>query len=59
MWRRSDEGSEDLGRGLGPPREIIEDFLDHHWIFNARDQLDRATTVLTGQDVDLEYALQT
>ena len=58
MWRRSGEGSEHGGRGLGAPREMIEDFLDHARIFDARDDLDRATTVLAGQDVDLEHPLQ-
>jgi predicted O-methyltransferase YrrM len=33
---------------------MIEDFLDHHRIFDARDHLDRTPTVLAGQDVDLE-----
>ncbi len=58
LRRRSGEGSERWRRGLGPPREMIEDFLDHHWIFDARNHLDGTTTVLAGQDVDLEHALQ-
>ena len=53
------EGSEHWRRGLGPPREMIEDFLDHDRIFDARDDLDRATAVRAGQDVDLEHPLQT
>ena len=45
LWwrRRSGEGSEPLCRGLGPPREMIEDFLDHHWIFDARDAVQGCT----------------
>ena len=42
------------GRGLGPPREMIEDLFDHRRIFDARDDLDRATAVLAGQDVDFD-----
>jgi hypothetical protein len=38
---------------------MIEDFLDHHGILNGRLHLDRVTTVLAGQDVDVEYLLQT
>ena len=37
---------------------MSEDFLDHYRIFDARDDLDGTTTVLAGQDVDLEHALQ-
>jgi hypothetical protein len=33
---------------------MIEDYLDHRRIFDARDDLNRATTVLSGQDVDLD-----
>ena len=33
---------------------MSEDFLDHHWIFDARSHPDRATTVLAGQDVCLD-----
>jgi hypothetical protein len=35
------EGSEHGRRGLGAPAEMIEDFLDYHRIFDARDDLDR------------------
>ena len=55
---RAGEGSGHGRRGLGPPREMIEDCLDHRRRFDARDDLDRATTVLAGQDVNLEHALQ-
>ena len=58
LRRRAGEGSEPWRRGLGPPREMIEDCLDHHWIFDARDHLDRTSTLLAGQDVDLKYPLQ-
>ena len=37
---------------------MIEDFLDQARIFDARDDLDRATTVLAGQNFDPEYVLQ-
>jgi hypothetical protein len=33
---------------------MIEDPFDHRRIFDARDDLDRATTVLAGQDVDFD-----
>jgi len=45
-------------RGLGL-REMIEDLFDHGRIFDARLHLDRTTTMLAGQDVDLKYPLQT
>ena len=48
LRRRAGEQSEGGRRGLGPRREMIEDFLDHHGIFDARSHLDRATTVLAG-----------
>ena len=54
-WRRrAGERSEGGRRGLGPPREMVEDFLDHRRIFDAPDHLDRATTVLAGLDIDLD-----
>jgi len=59
LRRRSGEGSEDWGRGLSAPREMIEDLFDHRRIFDARDHLDRTTTMLAGQDVDLNYPLRT
>ena len=58
MWRRSGEGSEDRCRGLGPPRETIEDLFDHRWIFDARDHLHRAAAVFAGLDIDPENPLQ-
>ena len=54
LQQRAGEGSEPWRRGLGPPREMIEDFLDYHWPFDARADLDGTTTVLAGQDVDLD-----
>ena len=59
LRRRAGEGSEGWGRGLNAPREMRQDLFDHHWIFDARDHLDRTPTMLAGQDVDLEYPLQT
>ena len=53
------EGSEGRGRGLDVSDEVLKDLFDHRQIFDARNHLDRATTVLAGQDVDLEYPLQT
>ena len=35
-----------------------QDLVDHGWSFDARDHLDRTTTVFTGLDLDLEHALQ-
>ena len=35
---------------------MSEDFPDRYRILDARDDLDGTTTVLAGQDVDLEYA---
>jgi hypothetical protein len=43
LRRRAGEGSERWRRGLGPPREMIEDFLDHHWIFDARNAVQGCT----------------
>jgi hypothetical protein len=54
LRRRAGEGSEHGRRSLGVPREMSEDFLDHYRIFDARDDLDGTTTVLAGQDVDLD-----
>ncbi len=59
IWRRSGEGSEHGRRGLSAPLEMRQDLFDHGWIFDARDHLHGATTVFAGQDVDLEYPLQT
>jgi hypothetical protein len=57
LRRRPREESEHGRRGHGPPSEIIEDCIDHHRIFDARNHVDRTTRVLAGQDVDLEHAL--
>ena len=58
-WRRcTREGSEGWRRGCVTPREMRQDLVDHGWIFDARDHLDRTTTVFTGLDLDLEHALQ-
>ena len=54
LRRRAGERSEDWGRGLSAPREMIEDLFDHRGIFDAHDHLDRTPTVLAGQDVDLD-----
>ena len=58
LRRRAGERSEGGRRGLGPPREMIENFLDHRRIFDARDHLDRTTTLAAGLDIDLKHALQ-
>ena len=43
MRRRSGEGSEDWGRGLGPPRQMIEDLFDCRRIFDARNAVQGCT----------------
>jgi hypothetical protein len=55
---RSREGSEHGGCGLGAPREMIKDSLDHDRTFEAREHLDHTTTALAGQDFNPEYTLQ-
>jgi hypothetical protein len=55
---RSGDGSEDWCRGLGPPRETIEDLFDHRRIFDARDRLHRAAAVFADLDIDPENPLQ-
>jgi hypothetical protein len=40
----------DIERIRPAPRAMSEDFLDHHWPFDARDNLDRLTTVLADSD---------
>ncbi|MFT4584370.1 MAG: hypothetical protein ACI915_001900 [Gammaproteobacteria bacterium] len=35
--------------------KVPEDLLNHHRIFDARDDLDVATAVLAGLDVDVTY----
>jgi len=39
-------------------REVSEDRLDHHRIFDARDDAHRAAAARAGLDVDAEHALQ-
>ena len=51
--------SEDGDRGCGKPVEMGQDVFDDCRVFDARESLDRATTVLAGPDVDLEYPRQT
>ena len=38
---------------------MLKDLFDHRRIFDARNHLDRATTVGAGLDIDLEHPLQT
>ena len=54
LRRRPGEGSEHGRRGCGTPLDMGKDLFDHGWIFDARSHLDRATTMLAGQDVDLD-----
>ena len=58
LRRGTREGSEGRGRGLDVSVEVLKDLFDHRRIFDARDDLDRATTVLAGLDIDLEHPLQ-
>jgi hypothetical protein len=39
-------------------REVSEGRLDHHRIFDARDDAHRAAAARAGLDVDAEHALQ-
>jgi hypothetical protein len=39
-------------------REVSEGRLDHHRIFDARDDAHRAAAARAGLDVDTEHALQ-
>ena len=39
--------------------EVLKDLFDHRRIFDARDDLDRATTVLAGLAINLKHPLQT
>ena len=47
-----------MGYGLGAPGAGLKDRFDHHQIFEARDHLDRTTTVRAGHDVDFQHPLQ-
>ncbi len=38
--------------------QVIEDLLDHHWVFDAGNNLHCAATFTTGFDVDVANALQ-
>jgi len=38
--------------------EVDEDFLNHLRIFDAGDDLDVASSIIAGLDVDVEYTLQ-
>ena len=58
LWRRTRERSEDGSRRCRTPVKVFKDLLDQDWIFNARNHLDRTTTVFTGLDLDLEHPLQ-
>ena len=59
LRRCASEGSEGRGRGLDVLVEVLKDLFDHRRIFDARNHLDRATTVSTRLDIDLEHPLQT
>jgi hypothetical protein len=39
--------------------QVIEDLFDHHWVFDAGDNLDSAAAFPAGLDVDIEDPLQT
>ena len=57
--RSMGDRSEDGDRGCGKPVEMGQDVFDDRRVFDARESLDRATTVLAGPDVGLEYPRQT
>ena len=58
LRRCASEGSEGRGRGLDVSVEVLKVLFDHRRIFDARDDLDRATTVLAGLDIDPKHPLQ-
>ena len=35
---------------------MVQNLFDDDWVFDAGNHLDRAATLLTGFDIDLEYA---
>ena len=44
--------------GFGPACQMIQNTLHDCRVFDAGDDLDGATAVAAGFDIDLEYALQ-
>ena len=42
-------------RRFSPVFQMVQNLFDDDWVFDAGNHLDRAATLLTGFDIDLEY----
>ncbi len=43
-------------RRFSPVFQMVRHLFDDDWVFDAGNHLDRAAALLTGFDIDLEYA---